>query len=279
LSEKELNATSTGQVVTGMRGSADIHSLNLARWKQLRGTGSLDDVRRLTGFQLKLAKPPVQEYGTVDVGGGVRMIKLTYATEPGIVIPGVLYLPPGSGRKPALIVAHGRGKTATREFAMERVRAGEIVLSVDLRGFGESTPSKLKSSDWNRYFGDYDSAMTAILLGKPLVSMRAEDISAGVSLLSERSDVEPARVSAHGIDGASIPALYAAALDHRISSATLDGVLLNYEDAVRRRIHRRVFEHIVVGALRYFDLPDLIRLASPRKIIVKSKIDALGNPI
>ncbi|MFN7932795.1 MAG: acetylxylan esterase [Bryobacteraceae bacterium] len=279
LSEKELNATSTGQVVTAMRGSTDIHGLNLARWKQLRGTGTLDDVRRVTNFQLKLAKPASQEYGTVDLGGGMRMIKLTYATEPGIVVPAVLYLPAGGGKKPAAILAHGRGKIATRELALARVRAGEVVLSIDLRGFGETVPSKLKNSDWQRYFGDYDSAMTAILLNKPLVAMRAEDISAAVSLLSERNDVDPAQVSLYGIDGAAIPSLYAMALDNRISKATLEGLLVSYEDAVRRRIHRRVFEHIAVGALRFYDLPDLIRFASPRKIIVTSKVDALGNSL
>jgi len=278
LSEKELNATSTGQVSTSMRGGImDIHSLNLARWKQLRGTGSLDDVRRLTNFQLKLSKPPSQEYGTVPLPNGAKMVKLTYSTEPGIIIPAVLYLPPGTNRKPATILAHGRGKTATRDLALQHLQKGEAVLSIDLRGFGETYPSKLKSSDWQRYFGDYDSAMTAILLNKPLVAMRAEDISAAVSLLSERPDVDPARIALHGIDNASIPALYAAALDNRIATTTLDGLLVTYEDAIRRRIHRRVFEHIVVGALRFYDLPDLIRFASPRRITVASKVDALGN--
>ncbi len=279
LSEKELNATPTGQVSTSMRGGTDIHGLNLARWKQLRGTGSLDDVRRLTRFQLRLSKPPSQDYGTISLPGGVTMVKLTYSTEPGITLPAVLYLPAGGGKKPAAILAHGRGKAATRELALQRVRAGEVVLSIDLRGFGETASSKGKSSDWQRYFGDYDSAMTAILLNKPLVAMRAEDISAAVSLLSERADVDPARISLHGIEAASVPALYAAALDNRIASANLDGLLVSYEDAVRRRIHRRVFEHIVVGALRFYDLPDLIRFASPRKITVTGKVDGLGNPL
>lgn len=279
LSEHELNCTPTGQVSTSLHGT-DIHALNQARWKQLRGQGTLDDVRRLTAFQLRLNKPASQEYGTMNLAGGVRMVKLTYATEPGILIPAVLYLPPGAGRKPAVILTHGRGKTATRELALARVKAGEVVLSLDLRGMGETTTVSMdRRTDWQRYFGDYESAMTAILLNHPLPAMRAEDISAAVSLLSERADVDPARISVYGIEAGSVPALYAMALDNRIASATLDGLLVSYEDAVRRRIHRRVSEHIVVGALRYYDLPDLIRFASPRKVTILSKVDALGNPL
>ncbi|MBL8177981.1 MAG: hypothetical protein JNK48_25110, partial [Bryobacterales bacterium] len=91
--------------------------------------------------------------------------------------------------------------------------------------------------------------------------------------------VDAARITLHGMENASVPALYAAALDQRISGTVLDGLLVSYEDAVRRRIHRRVFEHIVVGALRYYDLPDLIRFAAPRRVTVASKVDGLGNPI
>jgi len=107
--------------------------------------------------------------------------------------------------------------------------------------------------------------------------MRAEDISAAVSVLAARDDVDAARVAVHGIDGGSVPALYATALDNRIHAATLDGLLVSYEDAIRRKIHRRVFENVVVGALRYYDLPDLIRFAAPRKVTIVSKVDALGN--
>lgn len=275
LSDRELNCTPTGQIATSLRGQG-VHDLNLARWKELRQSGTLDDVRQLTGFILRDTPPRWQSFGATTLPGGIQMNKLTYETEPGILVPALLFTPAGAQKKPAVILVHGRGKSATAELARTRARAGEIVLAIDVRGMGETVSSRSKSGDWQRYFGDYDSTMTAILLNKPLVAMRAEDISAGVSLLLARSDVASVRL--HGLDNAAIPALYAAALDSRIASATLDGLLVSYESAIRRRVHRRVFEHIVVGALRSYDLPDLIRFASPRKITIASKVDALGNP-
>ncbi|HUQ93488.1 MAG TPA: acetylxylan esterase [Bryobacteraceae bacterium] len=275
LSERELSCTPTGQVATSLRGET-VHSLNLARWKQLRAPGRLDDVRRLSGFTAKLSKPPVQEYGTVMLPGGARMTKLVYQTEPGILVPALLYAGEGA-QQSAIVLAHGRGKAAAHEMALSRVKAGEAVLSIDLRGMGETSPGGGRSSDWQRFFGDYNSAMTAILLNRPLVGMRAEDISAAVTLLSARLGVDPARISVYGVDGGAVPALYATALDSRIASATLEGMLQSYEIAVRRRIHRGVFEQVVPGALRFYDLPDLITWSKPRPVKVLSKVDSLGQ--
>lgn len=277
LSEQELNCTATGQVATALRGTT-VDALNQARWRDLRKPGTLDDVLRLTRFVKRTDKPPVTEFGTMPVPGG-SMTKLVYETEPGILVPAALFVPTGSAQKPATILVHGRGKSAARDAALEHFKAGEVVLAIDLRGTGETLPTKLTNRTGPAgYFGDYESAMTAILLAKPLVAMRAEDVSAAVSVLAARQDVDPKKISVHGIDDASLPSLYATALDDRIASAKLEGMLMTYESVIRRRIHRRVLEQVVVGALRHYDIPDLIRFASPRSVKVVSMIDPLGNP-
>src|SRR5262249_17932384 len=140
----------------------------------------------------------------------------------------------------------------------------------------ESAMGESRNSTWMQYFGHYESAMTAILIGRPLVGMRAEDISGAVSVLAARPNIDASRIRVHAIGAASVPALYATALDTRIVSAELEGMLASYEPAIRRRIHRRVFEHITVGALRRYDLPDLIRWSAPRKVRILSKVDVLG---
>jgi alpha-beta hydrolase superfamily lysophospholipase len=72
-------------------------------------------------------------------------------------------------------LVHGQGKAAGRAEIEDLVRAGLVVLSIDARGLGETrTATENNGSDWPRYFGDFESAMTALLLGKPLVAMRAE---------------------------------------------------------------------------------------------------------
>lgn len=159
---------------------------------------------------------------------------------------------------------------------MRRAAAGEVALAIDLRGLGETATNRAKSSDWARYFGDYDSAMTAILLNRPLAGMRAEDISAAVSLLAARENVDASRISTEGTGAGAVPALYATALDARIHAATLNGMLASYESVIRHRVHRGVFEQVVPGALRSYDLPDLIRWCAPRAVKVTGSVDALG---
>lgn len=277
-SEAELNCTPTGQVLTALGGES-VHSLQQARLKQIRGTGSLEDVRRLTQFTVRKAPLRVDAYGEIELDN-LRVEKLAYVTEPGIQVPALLYLPVGSGRRAATVLVHGRGKAAAAELARKLASGGEIVLAIDARGFGETAASSTQQrTDWQRYFGDYDSAMTALLLGRPLVGMRAEDISAAAGLLLAREDVDPVRLSVYGVEAGAVAALYAAALDSRIRAATLEGLLVSYERVIERRIHRRVLEHVVHGALRYWDLPDLVRWMAPRQVRILSRLDPLGRPL
>jgi cephalosporin-C deacetylase-like acetyl esterase len=104
------------------------------------------------------------------------------------------------------------------------------VLSVDARGLGE-TRATLEGArtDFQRFFGDYDSGMTAMLIGKTLPGMRAEDIARGLDLLAARPEVDAARISAYGKDAGAVPLLYAAAFDSRVRAVVLEGMLVSYE--------------------------------------------------
>lgn len=272
--ERELACTKTGQVLTSLGGET-VYSINLARMQALRKPGSLEDVRRLTQFVPRETPPRVQA-----LGSGPRMQKLLYETEPGIQIPAVLFQPEGAGRKPAVVVVHGRGKAASMDAVRKHLSAGRAVLSIDVRGVGETAPaSSRRSGDWSRYFGDYNSAMTAILLGKPLVAMRAEDISAGISYLASLPTVDSSQISLHTLETAGTAGLIATALDRRIQSAVIEGGLGSYESVMRSKIHRGVFEQVIPGALRHFDLADLARWSAPRKVEIRNPVDPLGLPL
>ena len=109
-----------------------------------------------------------------------------------------------------------------------------------LRGMGE-TRQLADSDDFFRYFGIFESAMTALLTGNPLVGMRALDIQRGVDLLSSRSDVDAQRISAFGKEKGAVPALFAALLDTRIKKIALEGMLVSYQSAVRSQNSPRPF--------------------------------------
>ncbi len=291
----ELACTETGQVATSLGGET-VHSLNLARARALDPglpeVASRADfetfrdqirqrVRRLSGIDYEPGPVATEPFGRIE-RDGYRIEKLVYEGAPGVLVPGLLFVPEGGpARKPALVWVDGRGKSAEAGPGGEIewfVRQGRIVLAIDPRGLGETrAQSATKSSDWARYFGDYDAAMTAFLISESLVGMRAADILKAVDILAARDDVDAARIGGVGRGLAAVPLLYAAALDGRLQSVAFERMLISYRDAVERRIHRQVLENIIPGVLKQFDLPDLVASLAPRKVLLVDPVDALGR--
>jgi cephalosporin-C deacetylase-like acetyl esterase len=264
LSEQDLWCTAKGHI-----DGETVFTLNLKRFPQVRREGAtLESVRKFLNFD-----PPKGRVNVIPYGQTGEMEKLLLETEPGIRIPALRYTPAAPGRHPAVILAYGQGKSSAHADAEKLLAQGNVVLSLDLRGLGETRAMAEKNgSDWPRYFGDYEAAMTAMLTGKALVIMRAEDISRAVDLVSDSP-----KISLQAKDLAAVPALYAAAFDHRIAEVTLDRMIASYESVIRGKIHRNQWENAVVGALRQYDLPDLARWIAPRKVTITQPLNPLGK--
>jgi cephalosporin-C deacetylase-like acetyl esterase len=278
-SEEELYCTPTGQVGTSLGGET-VSTLNRVRAGLLRRSGKItpDAVRQVLGLQQKQGEPVVRPFGSID-RPQYTIEKLVYEPEQGISVPAVLFVPKRPGRMPAVIFADGRGKSAARRELESLAEAGVVVLAPDLRGFGETRATPEGGSEWSRALGDYDSAMTAMLTRTTLVGMRALDVMRGVDILAARADVDPSRMSAIGRGGAAIPLLHAAFLDARIGRLTLDGMLASYDMVVRRAVNRGVFEQVIPGVLKSYDLPDLIAGLAPRQVIIADAVDPVGSPL
>jgi cephalosporin-C deacetylase-like acetyl esterase len=279
LSSEELWATPTGQVSTALHGE-DVFSLNLKRYATVRSSRpalSLEKVRDLAGFAPSSGELNIKTYGTLP-RNGYRIEKLTYESEPGTLIPALVYVPDTrAARMPAILFADGEGKQASREAAELLVRKGNIVVSIDARGLGETRPALDTHSNFFTYFADHDDAETAILLGKTLVGMRAADIARGIDLLAARSDVDSSNISGVGRGAAAVAMLHAAAFDPRIRKLVLEDMLVSYDAIVTHRIHRQMFEQIVPSALKFYDLPDLASSLSPRPVWMINAVNPLGQ--
>jgi cephalosporin-C deacetylase-like acetyl esterase len=278
--EEELYATPTGQVATSLGGET-VMSLNRKRAAQLRRPEklSVDLVRQAIGIPLASGTVIVRPFGTIE-RAGYTIEKLVYESEAGISIPALLLAPEAGGRKAAVVFVNGRGKAAARREMEALAEGGLVVLSIDARGFGETrSTSGDGASDWSRRLGDYESAMTALLTGTTLVGMRALDVMRAVDLLSARPDVDPARISAIGREGGAIPTLHAAVLDARIRKVALDGMLASYDLVVHRNVHAGVFEHVIPGVLKSYDLADLVAALGPREALIADAADPLGTPL
>ncbi len=287
--EEELFCTDTGQVAVSLGGET-VFTLNQKRAAQLRPQGRpfaseelRNRVRNLTAYEAPKNALVVKPYGEIT-RTGYRIEKLMYESEPGITIPALLFVPEGgSVRKPAMIYVHGRGKSAEAMVGGEIeqfVKAGMIVLALDLRGWGETRSlNDENGSDFPVYFGDFVSAMTALHIGRPLVGMRMTDVLRSVDLLAARADVERTKIYGFGKDAGALPLLHAAVMDDRIRKIALEGMLASYQTIIQQRIHRQVFEQVIPGVLRSYDLPDVVAAVAPRPVWIVNGVNALGQRI
>ncbi len=285
--EEELFCTEAGQVTESLGGET-VFTLNQKRAEQLRPKGRpvapeelRNRVRKLTAFEAPKNTLVVKPYGEI-ARAGYRIEKFVYESEPGIHIPALLFVPEGgSARKPAMIYVHGRGKSAAAAAGGEIeqfVKAGLIVLAIDVRGLGETRSRNTEGNDdFPVYFGDFESAMTALHIGRPLVGMRMTDVLRGVDLLAARPDVERTKIYGFGKDAGAIPLLHAAAMDDRISKIALEGMLASYQTLIQQRIHRQIFEQVIPGVLRSYDLPDVVAAIAPRQVWLVNGVNALGQ--
>ena len=274
--EDELNCTPTGQVNTAL-GSVTVSALNRQRAQAFhRAVPSAGQVLSLIGYHRSESPLHLRGFGPIE-RAGYRIEKLVFESEPGILVPSLLYIPEGGGRKSAVVLVHGRGKAAANSHAEPLVRAGRIVLSIDARGFGETrSQSDENGSDWTTYFGEFEGAMTAILMNRTLTGMRALDITRAVDVLAARDDVLRESICGLGVEGGAIPLLHAAAADPRIRQLGLERMLLSYQSVVDRQINQGVFEHVIPGVLKAYDLPDLAGLLN-RQIWLVDAVDPMQN--
>ncbi len=158
----------------------------------------------------------------------------------------------------------------------KHITAGKIVLSIDVRGFGETVA---QAPDWSRiYFGtDYVTALLAMNINRPLLGQRAEDIMAAVGFLASCPEVDPSKIEliAHGAAGPV--ALHAAALDDRIAALTLVRSITSWSDVVAVLLAKNQLTNVVPFALEYYDLPDLLDAISPRPVAIVDPVDPTGR--
>jgi cephalosporin-C deacetylase-like acetyl esterase len=282
---EELRCTPTGQVSTSLGGES-VFTLNQKRLERVQSNRRMPPaelprkVQELIRYEPPSTSQEVQRYGTIT-RSGYQIERLTYESESGITIPSLLFVPEGGDdKKAAVVIVSGDGKKASAPEAERLVKSGMVVLSIDARGFGETQINTgVNSEEFDHYFGDFRDAMTALLVGKTMVGMRALDITRAVDLLSARRDVDREKIYVYGKKGGAVPAMYAAVLDRRIRKVVLEDMLSSYESVVENKIHRRVLESVVPGALKFYDLPDLAATLAPRKLSIVSGTDPLGHEL
>lgn len=288
LSRQQLWVTKSGQVSLDYPDSRDVFALNNERLDAIltegrglpliKGPSDLDAyraeiadrVRQTLRFRAPEGAPSSQGYGVIE-RPGYSIRKVTLETDPGIILPGLLFVPDGEGAKPATLFLDAEGKAEQAEPGGRieaLVREGRAVFALDLRGWGETGAQNPGGGAFREWFGDYKPAMTALLLDDSLLGLRTRDVVAAVEWMAQQPEINVEQIGAVGLGAAAVPLAHAAALDERISELRLEGLLISYQAVVKQRIHRQVFESIAQGVLKQYDLPELLAALAPRPVTV-----------
>ena len=281
--DAEVQCTPKGQVMLlpGERSVFDINAeyesqLSAKRrefWAKTPKADALKAVRETVKVcQLdKLPVPKSRLAGTV-ARNGYRIDKLVIEPEHGMPLPALAFIPAKSDEKAFLYISDaGKQNDAGPGGPIEQIIGkGHIVLAVDLRGLGET---KHGGKKW--YSGTFGPNAghfyLSYLLGKSLVSLWTEDVLSCTRFLAGyQAGDSPRKVNLVGVGDTGIPALHAMALEPQLfESLTLRRMPASWADLVRTPTATNQISTIVHGALKTYDLPDLVNSIDSSKVKIE----------
>jgi cephalosporin-C deacetylase-like acetyl esterase len=290
---EDIQVTPTGQVATSIGGET-VYSLNRKRTaslvapeRVLAGNADLESLRSrvrqdiitLTGVVVTPGgSSPAVDVKATEPRNGYRIETITFHSEPGIDLAGVVAIPDSGVAKAAVLMldSQPRERLIAAGGDLDRLAAaGRVVMVLEPR------PSPLgMEGQRGSFLGPiYMLSMRAFLVGKTLVGMRTDDTIRAMDWLCSRKDVDRSAITAYGNGPLGTALLHAAALDTRIGQVMVENTLTAYRMIADQPIHRNAAEVLVPGVLRKYDIGDLLLMAYPRPVTLINPQDALGIAI
>ena len=171
---------------------------------------------------------------TFSPAAGVRAEAITYATQHGMRVPAILYLPDplpknpdGTPQKiPAFIIVSGHGGDKYRCHSyypgIAFARGGAAVLTYDQPGEGERSRNRTSGTrEHDHLRGSADIAPD--IAARHLLGLFITDVQQAVSYLCTRAEIDPSRIAASGHSMGSFILSVAGAIETRIHIAILTG--------------------------------------------------------
>ncbi len=235
-----------------------------------------------------------------------KVERITLETEPGIIVPLVLLLPPNLTKPVPVVVGVAQAGKAgflkeRREELEKIVQAGAIVALPDLRGTGESRSGSSRGRD----SGDTNRSVHVQLFGETMLGQRLRDVRAVLAYLRTRNEVNPRRLALwgdsfaqtnsdqtdfkvpHGVDGWPVHAeplgqmvsLLAGLYEEDVKSVFIAGGLNRFQDVLTHFAVLVPHDIAVPGMLRVGDISDLAAAFAPRPLHLEAMVDHLNRRV
>jgi dienelactone hydrolase len=275
LTEAELRCTERGQVLS-LASEKSVFDLNhdyqqtrLGRRRAAWQTASAEERRRLVcelaGIRWPLtdATGPALAKGTI-ARTGYQIEKWVLRGESAVPLPALVFRP-DAPKPDVYLYLHDRGKVADSEVngpIEAMVRAGHLVMTVDLRGQGETG----HGTD-DPLLGDWKTFYLAYLQGQSQVGAHAEDILTAAQWLTQTQAVAPGKLHGLAVGSSCVAALHAAIVaPDRFGSLRLRDGPASWAEGLSHPAHGRWLTTTIHGVLEHYDLPDLIQSLGPERV-------------
>ena len=218
----------------------------------------------------------------------VTEIRFSFQSEAGYRVPCHMLLPNDVENPPVMICLQGHstgmhislGKPkyegdidtingGDRDFCVRAVKEGFAAIALEQRNFGECGGDETGPKC-------FESAMTALLMGRTTIGERVWDVSRLIDVLeNEFSDiVDINKICCMGNSGGGTATAYVAALEHRIVLAMPSCAMCTYKDSIGAVSHCSC--NYVPRISEYFDMNDLMAMAYPKYFIqISGKEDVI----
>jgi dienelactone hydrolase len=237
---------------------------------------------------LRLERPPADARLTVQRrvpsrGIWIEAVEVPSAAE--VWLPAWLYRPrTDDGGKPLVIALDPAGhNTRWHEGEMYQNLAlkGYTVLVTDVRGTGDLLPEYPRGAYGHArsHVDEENYSWGSLILGRPLVGQRVADILAWVGALGRHTPVAGKKLVLAASSRLTLPALFAAALEPRITQVYLSGGLISYRSIVETEEYNTPFAGFVPGILLHTDLPEIAASIAPRRLCLAGTVDAAGERV
>jgi dienelactone hydrolase len=163
-----------------------------------------------------------QQHGQFEPMPGVIAERVTYGTQFGMRVPAIVYRPKThKGKLPGVIVVNGHGGDKYSWYAfysgMMYARAGAVVVTYDPIGEGE------RNSERKSGTRAHDKLLQPPEMGRRMTGLMMTDVMQAVSYLSQRPDVDAARIAAMGYSMGSFILSLTCAAETRLHACVLVG--------------------------------------------------------
>jgi len=266
--------------------SCDFHARTVEEWKTWREELKERFIRSMGGFPAKKSdlNPRVIEEKVFD--SYIRQ-RIVYTTDEELHVPAYLLIPKNvKGKLPAIVACHGHGYGSReivglnpdgtekegdpgyqKNFALELVKRGFLVIAPDLFGFGDRRLKEHRDNVMEHSSCDRVSTFL-LMLGKTTAGVRVWDIIRTVDYLLTRDDVDQDRIGCMGISGGGLVCSFASAVDERIKASVVSGYTNTFRDSVMAMHH--CVDNFLPGVLDAAEMPSIIGLISPRPLLIEA---------